>query len=60
MYVLFRTDHAHRLIRYPYYLKAADHTDKTGFRHTDVNPFTLYEGGPGGDLLQGSVTLTED
>jgi len=59
MYVLFRTNYTHRLIRYLYYLKAADYTDKIGFRYTDVNPFTLYKGGPRGDLLQGSVLLID-
>lgn len=51
MYILFRTDYAYRLIRYPYYLKTADHIDRIGFRYIDVNPFTLYKGGPRGDLL---------
>lgn len=60
VYVFFRPDHAYRLISYPYYAKNTLPGESTKFRHIDINIRDYVDTGRGGNILQGSVSLTDE
>lgn len=59
-YVALRNDHAWKFISYPYYAKYTKPGDKTFFRHIDVNVPDAIEKGRGANMIQGSLTLTDE
>ncbi|KAK2795510.1 hypothetical protein FQN52_005277 [Onygenales sp. PD_12] len=59
-YVALRPDRQSRLISYPYYAKYAKPGDNTFFRHIDVNVKRLAEENHGANMVQGSVSLTDE
>ncbi len=60
LYVALRHDHAWRLISYPYYAKFAKPGDHTSFRYIDISIPKYLETGRGGNLIQGTVAITDD
>ena len=59
-YVFLRPDHCWRLISFPYYAKSTYPGEKTAFRHIDVNVPDLLNSGRCANVIQGSVTLTDE
>lgn len=59
-YVALRPDHVWRLISCPYYCKSTLPGEKTAFRHIDINIPDLLATGRGKNILQGSVSLTDE
>lgn len=59
-YVCLRPDHGWMLISYPYYTKFASLGAHTGFKHMDINPFRAANENYGINMIQGSVSLTDE
>lgn len=60
MYVFFRPDHAYRLISYSYYAKNTFSGEATRFSHININIRDYVDTGRGGNVYQGSVSLTDE
>jgi hypothetical protein len=60
LYVFFRPDHAWRLVSYPYYAKNTLPNEQTAFRHIDLNVRDFCDSGRGENILQGSMSLTDE
>ena len=60
LYIAFRLDYIWRLILYPYYVKFAKLDDYTSFRYIDISIFKYLKTGRGGNLIQGTVAITDD
>lgn len=60
LYACLRPDKQWRLISYPYYAKNAIPGDSTGFRHLDVNLPLLARKQHGINMIQGSVSITDE
>src|SRR4051812_32045952 len=48
------------LVSYPYYAKYAHESDRTFFRHSDVNIKHLANSGRGANMIQGTVSLDNE
>jgi len=53
-------DHNHCLISYPYYVKFQDASDKTFFRHINLNILKLVNEEKKQYMIQGSVSLNNE
>jgi len=62
VYMALRPDHCYRLISYPYYEKLARFSaySKTAFRHIDIDINRLADDNRGGNMIQGSLSLTNE
>jgi len=60
IYVALRPDQNHCLISYPYYGKFQAASDKTFFRHIDLNIPKLVNEGKERYMIQGSVSLDNE
>lgn len=60
LYVLLRPDHTWRLISSPYYSKSTSVGARTAFRHIDINVPRYLSRGRSANIIQGSVTLTDE
>ncbi|KAJ5660870.1 uncharacterized protein N7484_000242 [Penicillium longicatenatum] len=59
-YVMLQPDHAYRLVAWPYYTKSSYPEESTFFRHTDISLSDYLQSGRGGNLIQGSVSFTNE
>ena len=55
-----RPKYAWRLISYPYYVKFGKLGDYTSFRYIDISIPKYLKTGRGGNLIQETVTITDD
>lgn len=60
LYVCLRPDHGHRLISYPYYAKYALPGAASFFLHMDINPVRASDDDYGINMIQGSLSLTDE
>ena len=60
LYVILREDNAYKLISYPYYCKYTQPSDKTSFRHIDINIPKLLAEQRGKYQIQGSLSLDDE
>ena len=60
VYVALCSDHNHCLIAYPYYVKFQNASDKTFFKHIDLNILKLMNEKKEQYMIQGSVSLNNE